>query len=160
MDAPTSRLTTSKQIKLIEAVTFMLNTIGKLRDQGIALEDFPPELADIRSSLHVIHSSMTQSLSVPGRDYLMRSAIKIPAKNPEQGRMLERKLFELGFGYFIAGDVIQLPTTNDQLLGLRVNKRGHISSFISGEDESYFESDLSRLVQPGDVLKAKTHADL
>lgn len=160
MSTSEPKLPTSKQIKLIEAITYMLNTVGKLRDQGISQQDFPAELLDIRDTLHSLHSTMAMNLPPSGKDFLMRSAIKVPVKNPEQGKVLEKKLFQLGFGYFITGDVVQVPTANDNLLGLKINKRGHISSFVVGEDESYFESDLSRLVPAADVLKAKSHEDL
>ena len=155
-----STLTTSKQIKLIEAVTYMIHTLGKLRDQGINQEDFPSDLLAVKAILHLVHADLSVSLPQSGKEYLMSSAIKVPIHNSGQGTELEKKLFSLGFGYFIGGEVVQRHTSQQNLLGLKINKRGHISSFLSGEDEMYFESDLSRLVLPEKVLRARSYTDL
>jgi hypothetical protein len=159
MDKP-STLTTSKQIKLIEAVTFMIHTMGKLRDQGINQEDFPPDLLAVKGILHLVHADLASSLPQSGKDFLMSAAIKVPIANMEQGKQLEKKLFSLGFGYFVGGEVVQRPTSQTNLLGLKVNKRGHISSFLSDEDEMYFETDLSRLVPAESVFRARSYTDL
>lgn len=159
MEKP-STLTTSKQIKLIEAVTFMIHTMGKLRDQGINQEDFPADLLAVKSILHLVHADLTGSLPQSGKDFLMSAAIKIPVASIDQGKQLEKKLFSLGFGYFVGGEVVQRPTSQETLLGLKVNKRGHISSFLSGEDEMYFESDLSRLVPAEKVFRARNYTEI
>jgi hypothetical protein len=153
-------LPVSKRIKLIEAVTFMLGTFGKLRDQGVSPADFPEELTQVFDTLQMIHAAMASDLPANGREHLARESVKIPVSDNRAARQIETKLFQLGFGYLLKGEIRQLPVAFDDLIGFRINRRGHMTAFLKGQDDIYFENDLSRVVQPEKVLKAKTYADI
>lgn len=159
MDTVTS-LPVSKQIKIIEAMSFMLASFGKLREQGVQTTDLPDEMKQVQDTLNAMYAHMTDALPTNGKEYLAREAIKIVAPDDAAARLIESKLFELGFGYLLKGTIRQEPTTLARLQGFRVTKRGHMTAFVRDDDDTQFNSDLARAVDYIKVMKAKKSSDL
>ena len=153
-------LSTSKQIKLIEAVSYMAGTLGKLRDQGIAKSELPEELLLLRAMLHDTYEKLTRDLSEQGQAFLASSGLKVRVSNPEECHRIETKLFDIGFCYLNGGNIVQTPSAGADVMGIRVNKRGHMTPYIKGEDDRFFDMDLSREVSTEEVLKARKHDDI